>query len=122
MGNQPAESQVKVRNPWPKPVVPVERTTGLEPATLTLAKKKVIAPVRSVPPSRLTWCSVHGFVHPVVLNPCRSGLVYYEARSSRRNRVRLSWPIDSSRPLSMIPGWPTPTPRWRVWQPAPVPT
>ena len=40
MGNQPAESQVKVRNPWPKPVVPVERTTGLEPATLTLAKKK----------------------------------------------------------------------------------
>jgi hypothetical protein len=35
----------------------------------------------------------------VVLNPCRSGLVYYEARSSRRNRVRMSSAVDSSRPL-----------------------
>ena len=64
-----------------------------------LGKKKVISLVRAVPPSHLTWCSVHGFVHPVVLNPCRSGLVYYEARSSRRNRVRMSSAVDSSRPL-----------------------
>jgi hypothetical protein len=35
----------------------------------------------------------------VVPRPCRSGLVYYEARSSRRNRVRMSSPVDSSRPL-----------------------
>jgi hypothetical protein len=69
-------------------------SSGADDGTRTrdphLGKKKVIALVRPVPPSHLMWCSVHGFFHPVVLNPCRSGLVYYEARSSRRNRVRMS--------------------------------
>jgi hypothetical protein len=59
-----------------------ERTTGFEPATLTLAKKgEEIRP--SGPSSPLTWCPVRLFVHPV--RPARPNRipVYHRTRSRR---------------------------------------
>jgi hypothetical protein len=63
----------------------LERTTGFEPATPTLAKREDIRP--SSPPSPVTWSPVRLFVRPArPVRPFRIP-VYYRPRANASSPV-----------------------------------